>query len=238
MDYGHERHKERMASQLEQEAHEVNKSLTEESFLDITIKSKGSSTPKSNKKKEDPKDTKSKKSEVCSHYLRGRCKHGRIGGDCQWQHPKLCFAFIKNGDCKKEVCEFLHPKLCRNSLKKEICENEAKCKFFHIKTCRKKKEVKAEDREVVEKEIREKIEKEMKDKENKNKAASDKKEKTGNENSEKDFQQTGTKEPDILALLLSLQTQVEELSRDSKERKEREKYQAQFHWYPQPQYQQ
>ena len=149
---------------------------------------------------------------------------------------KLCFAFTKSGDYQKEIYEYFHRKLCKHSQRREVCENEAKCKFFHIKTCRKKKEVKAEDREVVEKEIREKIEKEMKDKENKNKTAGDKKEKTGNDNSEKDFQQTGTKEPDILALLLSLQTQVEELSRDSKERKEREKYQAQFNWYPQPQY--
>ena len=44
--YGHERHKERMAAQQELGSSEVNKSVSEETFLDVTMKSKGSSTPK------------------------------------------------------------------------------------------------------------------------------------------------------------------------------------------------
>ena len=143
-----------------QSSSEIDKSITEESFLDVTVKSKGTSTRvKKVKGEEVPEETKSKHEAVCSHYLKGRCKHGRIGKDCSWQHPKLCFAFTKSGECKKESCEYFHPNLCRHSVKKEVCENESKCKFFHTKICRKRKEV-GDDRkkeEDIEKDIREKI---------------------------------------------------------------------------------
>ena len=89
--YGNERHIERMTAQLEQNYTENNKSVTEESFLDITVKYKGALTPKKALENivEKPKDEKLKG--VCSHYLKSRCKHGRIGKDCLWQHPNICF---------------------------------------------------------------------------------------------------------------------------------------------------
>ena len=133
-----------MAAQQELGSSEVNKSVSEETFLDVTMKSKGSSTPK---KSSNPPQT--KKEAGCSHYLKGICKHGRIGKECFWQHPKLCFAFTKSDDCKKDSCEYLHPKLCKHSIKKEICEYESKCKFFHIKTCRKNKEVIDENKMII-----------------------------------------------------------------------------------------
>ena len=77
--YGHERHMERMTALLEEGA-------SEESFLDITIKSKGTSTPAKNERMDDnvrsEERTKVKHDKVCTHYLKGRCKHGRIGKDC------------------------------------------------------------------------------------------------------------------------------------------------------------
>ena len=73
--------------------------------------------------------------------------------------------------------------------------------------------------------MKEKKEKEKKEREEKKKSMKDK--------SEQDFLKEGLKGPDIMALLVALQTQVEELAKDSRERKEREKIQSQFQWYPQ-----
>ena len=123
-----------------------------------------------------------------------------------WQHPKLCFAFTKSGDCKKDSCEYLHPKLCKHFIKKEICEYESKCKFFHILTCRKNKEVIDENKNDnkneadLEKEIREKVIKEIKDKEEKDKK--DREEKDKAEKASQDFQQASVKGPEILTILI------------------------------------
>ena len=38
------------------------------------------------------------KKPTCRYYLRNSCKHGRKGATCKFDHPKLCFKFIKNGD--------------------------------------------------------------------------------------------------------------------------------------------
>ena len=59
------------------------------------------------------------------------------------------------------------------------------------------------------KEIRDKEEKDKKDREEKDKA----------EKASQDFQQASVKGPDILTMLIALQSQVEELAKDSKERK-------------------
>ena len=53
-----------------------------------------------------------------------------------FEHPKLCFKYIKHGDrragCKEgSNCNYVHPKLC-NSYKSGVCSRE-KCHFFHIK---------------------------------------------------------------------------------------------------------
>ena len=72
---------------------------------------------------------------VCKFFLRQSCKHGRMGASCKFEHPKLCFKFIKHGDkksgCKNgSQCQYVHPKLC-NSYKGGVCSRE-KCNFYHI----------------------------------------------------------------------------------------------------------
>ena len=73
---------------------------------------------------------------LCKFYMRRGCKHGRKGESCQFEHPKLCFKFIKNGDrrggCKLgKNCSYAHPKLC-DSYRSGVCKRE-KCGFYHIK---------------------------------------------------------------------------------------------------------
>ena len=125
-----------------------------------------------------------------------------------------------------------------------MCENEAKCRFYHIKNCRKNKEIKDDKKngEELQKKIREKIEienKEKLEKELKDKAEKDKetnKKGKGKDSSAQDFQDVTQKGPDIVAILTALQAKVEELSKNAQERKEREKLQSQYQmWYQYPQ---
>ena len=81
-------------------------------------------------------------------------------------------------------------------------------------------------RDKIEKENSDKVEKEKKEREENDK-------KKDSNNQHQDFQPEALKGPDILALLTSLQAKVEELAKDSLERKEREKIQSQYQmWYP------
>ena len=88
-------------------------------------------------------------------------------------------------------------------------------------------------KEKKEKEIRENIMEEMKN--NKENITSENPKEI---NPPQDFQKSSVKAPDIMSILLALQTQVSELQAEAKERREREKYQSQYQaWYP-AQYQQ
>ena len=60
-----------------------------------------------------------------------------------------------------------------------MCPNEEKCRYYHIKICRKKKEITSGDKKDndIEKDIREKIAKEFKDKELKEKKEKEMREK-------------------------------------------------------------
>ena len=74
------------------------------------------------------------KKPVCKFFLRQKCQHGRKGTSCKFDHPKLCFKFIKNGDkrggCSEGPnCSFVHPKLC-NGYKSGVCKR-TNCNFFH-----------------------------------------------------------------------------------------------------------
>ena len=42
------------------------------------------------------KDVSSNKT-VCRYFLRQECRHGVSGKDCKFDHPKLCYKFIRNG---------------------------------------------------------------------------------------------------------------------------------------------
>ena len=72
---------------------------------------------------------------TCKFFLRQKCMHGKKGTNCKFDHPKLCFKFIKHGDmkggCREGTkCQFVHPRLC-NSYKSGVC-SRIKCNFFHI----------------------------------------------------------------------------------------------------------
>ena len=80
-------------------------------------------------------DNSKKNQTICRFFLRRNCKHGIVGKNCDFQHPKLCHKFTKNGDknggCKKTQCKFFHPNLCRSSLKERKCLKK-NCRFFHL----------------------------------------------------------------------------------------------------------
>lgn len=75
---------------------------------------------------------------VCKYYVRGTCKHGVSGTNCQYRHPNLCRKLLTHGPvgqhgCTRgRKCQFLHPKLCRNSIRHHECLAE-NCKLHHIK---------------------------------------------------------------------------------------------------------
>ena len=75
-------------------------------------------------------DVKTEK-KICSFYLRGICRHGKKGEECQFHHPKLCFKFRKNGKdgCQRgRKCKFAHVIFC----KKDGCQGK-ECKFgYHL----------------------------------------------------------------------------------------------------------
>lgn len=82
-----------------------------------------------------------KRNRVCKHFLQKKCKHGKRGDECDFEHPKICFRFSKFGEkhpggCKKgKKCQFYHPPLCWKSVNGEKCERK-NCKFFHIRVPR------------------------------------------------------------------------------------------------------
>ena len=85
---------------------------------------------KQNKNKDiEEKKEDEKKEKICIHYLARRCRHGRKGKDCEYKHPKLCFAFMDKGKegCDKEDCNYHHPAMCKWEDK---CKKE-KCKYLH-----------------------------------------------------------------------------------------------------------
>ena len=88
-----------------------------------------------------PKSSQTRKEDICRYYKRGTCRHGWNGAKgegCQFEHPKMCFKYLKNGThriggcTKKSKCLYYHPPLCKNSMAKRECANE-RCKFMHLK---------------------------------------------------------------------------------------------------------
>ena len=54
-----------------------------------------------------------KRSAIFRFHLKKECKHGRLGIQCKYDHPKICPNFAKNGDrrggcSKKANCRFYH----------------------------------------------------------------------------------------------------------------------------------
>ena len=81
-------------------------------------------------------NNKTAKKATCRFYIKKQCKHGLKGNKCSYDHPKLCYKFIKNGishgGCQDKACLFYHPKLCWESMRNRVCNN-LKCKFYHLK---------------------------------------------------------------------------------------------------------
>ena len=77
-----------------------------------------------------------KNASICKYYIMKTCQHGRLGKECKFSHPKICFKFAKNGDrqggCKdRRNCKDFHPKLCWESLDKRECSRH-RCRYFHL----------------------------------------------------------------------------------------------------------
>ena len=91
------------------------------------------------------------KTQTCSFYLKGQCKHGISGKGCSFSHPKLCQKLMTNGTngkrgCSKgRDCDKTHPKMCTSSLKKRECLND-KCTSYHVKGTRRQNSKPLENR--------------------------------------------------------------------------------------------
>ena len=76
--------------------------------------------------------------EVCPEYIKKKCrfgKSGRVGGSCQFSHPRLCLRFLKRGNTPEGCtrggeCRFHHPKICWKFAKRRGC-TKSDCKFYH-----------------------------------------------------------------------------------------------------------
>ena len=89
------------------------------------------------------------KERVCEKYKRGKCPHGLKGKKehngqiCEFEHPKYCVKYCRNGTQQKfgcnrgSNCKFCHPVLCKFSVKSKLCTN-SDCTFIHLKGTRRK----------------------------------------------------------------------------------------------------
>ena len=82
------------------------------------------------------------KPNICHFYKNGKCKHGKEGQDCRFEHPEICKKFQNNGlkrynkkGCETNCTEF-HPNACRDSLTHKACPRND-CRFYHLKGTKK-----------------------------------------------------------------------------------------------------
>jgi hypothetical protein len=91
--------------------------------------------------KESAKAASKDKDNHCRFFLRGACKFGSRGAECNFLHPKICHKWMKEGTAGCDAgsdCEYLHPRMCSSSLKGVQCVKD-KCHHNHIKKLRTKK---------------------------------------------------------------------------------------------------
>ena len=75
---------------------------------------------------------------ICRYYRRGNCRHGPLGKDCKYRHPKPCRKLLNHGikgenGCRLGGrCTMFHPRMCNNSIRKGECLVES-CRYMHIK---------------------------------------------------------------------------------------------------------
>ena len=93
------------------------------------------------------------KSQICSHFLRGRCRWGMSGkrplntgggrvqtsDECQYEHPRVCSKLLNHGDskntrwgCDGSTCKKAHPKMCTSSMNSRMCWKSCD-KGWHVK---------------------------------------------------------------------------------------------------------
>ena len=76
--------------------------------------------------------------QVCSHYKRGKCRHGSNGKklvndqECKFLHPKKCRKYCKFGrEGCDDTCGQMHPVLCKSSLRFRKCFDDT-CTLAHL----------------------------------------------------------------------------------------------------------
>jgi len=68
-----------------------------------------------------------KRTTICRYYKKGFCRSGK---NCNFEHPKMCEVFKRNGLAKFNdrgcdgKCKKLHPLACRESLRKGDCTKD------------------------------------------------------------------------------------------------------------------
>ena len=84
------------------------------------------------------------RTDICSFYRKGRCRHGTNGKGCKYQHPQPCRKLLRNGakepnGCTlgRNRCDKFHPNMCSASMTKGECTNTS-CKFWHVAGTRRK----------------------------------------------------------------------------------------------------
>jgi len=82
----------------------------------------------------------------CRFYMKGKCKHGIRGKNCQYNHPKACTKLMKYGNKASKGCSAgskcadFHPRMCSSSIKTGTCFNNM-CPFAHVKGTKRKPDV-------------------------------------------------------------------------------------------------
>jgi hypothetical protein len=90
--------------------------------------------------------TQKSQSKICSHFLRGVCRHGFYGRtprdgkpQCSYEHPDMCKKLLGQGTglggCQKgKECKSLHLKMCGTSLETRKCPNLGRCPHgYHVR---------------------------------------------------------------------------------------------------------
>ena len=91
----------------------------------------------------DKRDNIVKRDRICRFYLKGKCKHGLKGKNCEFHHPKACPKLMKHGNktprgCNAgSKCDDYHPRMCASSIKLAECYNDS-CSYAHVKGTKRK----------------------------------------------------------------------------------------------------